>query len=257
MKVVRQEELGQDNSQQFNMMPLVEVTQLPSGFIAYPEGVKISYRPYVFGEIKKFNQSNMSKLNAYELAMQGVVVEGMPKDDITFADMLYIALLRKISSLGDTSFSVSFKCGKCGKTNTVSVEHKKVSFVDMEVKKLPIEVTLSNDKLITFGLFTYGNYKELTKLNRMNDDMYAMALTAKNMSAQEAYETMYNAPVEDGALFDYVDRLQYHNIAPMEFTCKEEGCGHKTRVRLTGGDVLIGPFRKSDEYVKSRVRFGV
>ena len=108
MKVVRQEELGQDNSQQFNMMPLVEVTQLPSGFIAYPEGVKISYRPYVFGEIKKFNQSNMSKLNAYELAMQGVVVEGMPKDDITFADMLYIALLRKISSLGDTSFSVSF-----------------------------------------------------------------------------------------------------------------------------------------------------
>lgn len=257
MKVVRQEELGQDNSQQFNMMPLVEVTQLPSGFIAYPDGAKISYRPYVFGEIKKFNQSNMSKLSAYEMAMQGVVVEGMQKDDITFADMLYIALLRKISSLGDTSFTVSFKCGKCGKTNTVSVEHKKVSFVDMEVKKLPIEVTLSNDKLITFGLFTFGNYKELVKENRMNDDLYAMALTAKNMSAKDAYEAMYNAPVEDGALFDYVDSLQYHNIAPMEFTCKEEGCGHKTRVRLTGGDILIGPFRKSDEYVKSRVRFGV
>ena len=257
MKVVRQEELEAQKHQQFEMLPLVDVTQLPSGFISYPQGVKIQYRPYVFGEVKKFNQANMGKLATYELAMQGVEVTGMDKDDITFADMLYISLLRKISSLGDTSFSVSYRCCVCGNINTVSVEHRNVAFTDIKVEKMPIVVTLDNGTKMEYGFFTYGNYKTLLKENKLKDDMYAMALTVRNMPAKEAYERMYNASLAEGALFDYVDELQYHSIAPMEFVCKEEDCGAKTKVRLTGGDVLIGPFRKSDEYVKSRVCFGV
>lgn len=255
MKVTRQEDIPQQENKAFDMLPTIEVTQLPSNFIAYPKGVKIHYKPYVFGEVKKFNQSNLSKLDTYQMAMSGVEVTGMPLDALTFPDVIYIALLRKISSLGDTSFSLSYHCSSCHKLNTVNIDHKNVGFTDMEVKELPIVATLENGTELEFGLFTYGNYKTLTNLNKIDDDMYAMALTVKNMSTEEAYKTIYNASLKDGAILDYVDRLQYHNIAPLDLKCKE--CAHPNKVRLTGGDVLVGPFRESSGDVESRVRFGI
>lgn len=263
MKVIRQEELDKQPTPQpnkgFEMLPQIEVTQLPSGFLSYPKGVKIQYRPYVFGEIKKFNQSNQSKLDTYQMALDGVSVTGMPIDSLTFPDVIYIALLRKISSLGDTSFSLSYKCRYCDKTNTVSINHTNVGFTDMEIKELPIVATLSNGTELEFGLFTFANYKALQEKTRsnptINEDMYAMALTVQNMSADDAYQAIYNSTLKDGAILDYVDHLQYHNVAPLTLKC--EGCKHGNKVRLTGGDVLIGPFRESPEYVKSRVRTGV
>lgn len=79
--------------------PEIEVKELPSKFLPYPKGTKITYRPYLFGEVKKFNQGQQSTSQAWALIASGIKCS-FDVNELTLSDLRYIGLLRKISTFG-------------------------------------------------------------------------------------------------------------------------------------------------------------
>lgn len=262
MEVIRHEEVGKVASQQsdkglgekLRFFPEMIAEILPSQFKVYPKGTVIKYRPYAFGEIKKFNQSGKSMLDVFQTAMEGVTVEGMKLEDITYSDALYVSLLRKISSLGDTRFKVTYICSSCGKPVTDSVESTKIGFDELNVPKLPVIAELSTGSL-AFSPMTYGSFIKLAKDKNTNDEVAILAMMCVNKSFDEAYNLIYNASAGEGMVLEHVDKLLYHGLQRIKFKCGN--CGQEDKVALDGRDALIGPFCELDQYVKSRVRFGV
>lgn len=240
--------------EKLRFFPEITAGVLPSQFKAYPKDVIIKYRPYAFGEIKKFNQGGKSMLDVFQMAMDGVTVEGMNLDDITYSDALYISLLRKISSLGDTRFKVTYICSSCGKPVTDAIESTKIGFDELEVPELPVVVEMSSGAL-HFKPMTYGSFIKLAKEKKTNDVIAILAVMCTNKPYDEAYNLIYNASAGDGMVLEHVDKLLYHGLQRLPFKCGN--CGFEDKVALDGRDALIGPFRELDEYVKSRVRFGV
>ncbi|MFA5542234.1 MAG: hypothetical protein WDA47_00530 [Bacilli bacterium] len=255
MDIVRHEELkNQPKDEKLRFLPEITVTELPSHFKAYPKGTVIKYRPYSFGEVKKFNQGGKTMQDIFQMAMEGVLVEGMDKDDLTYSDALYLSLLRKISSLGDTKFKVTYICSECGKPVTESIESTKIGFDELDIPALPVVAELQQTTL-EFKPFTYGKFIQLVTEGKIEDEVATMAAMCSNKLFQEAYDIIYNCSTSDGVILEHIDRILYHGTKRLKFKCGN--CGKEDRVALDGRDALISPFRKSDELIKSRVRFGV
>ncbi len=262
MEIIRQEELNKVTAQQtskspsdkMQFFPEITAEMLPSQFKAYPKGTVIKYRPYAFGEIKKFNQGGKSMLDVFQMAMEGVTTEGIKLDDVTYSDALYISLLRKISSLGDTRFKVTYICSSCGKPVTDAVESTKIGFDELNVPQLPVIVEIASG-VLHFRPLTYGNFIKLAKEKKVDDEVAVLATMCTNKPYEEAYNLIYNASAGDGMVMEHVDKLLYHGLQRIKFKCGN--CGQEDKVALDGRDALIGPFCELDQYVKSRVRFGV
>ena len=76
-------------------------------FKPYPKGVKISYRPFTFGEIKQYSQSVFDPSSKFKWLLQGIEVEGMNKEDLTVCDFTYITLLRNLNTFSEVNKKTS------------------------------------------------------------------------------------------------------------------------------------------------------
>lgn len=236
-----------------SLIPQLQVDILPSTWLPYPSGGSITYHPYVFGEIKQFNQSKFRGKARLEFIMQGIETS-FPKEDLTLADMLYIGLMRKISTLGETQTKITYICAHCGESNEFILLNSDLAFDDILAKKLPVIASLS-DGDYHFTPLTMKSYMELLDQGLHNETIPTYAKMCINRPYEKAYERFYAANSEDGAILEAVDELLYHGITPMEKICSK--CGGLTQVEVEGGEILISPFCEYSEFITGRIRFGV
>ena len=65
-KIVK--DISNKSSSNKSFVPDLIVRELPSKFKSYPEGVEISYKPYLFGELTYLGESNLTKWDGWDFS---------------------------------------------------------------------------------------------------------------------------------------------------------------------------------------------
>ncbi|MDW7551287.1 hypothetical protein J8Z24_21580 (plasmid) [Pseudoalteromonas sp. SCSIO 43201] len=236
---------------------MVKVAQLPSRGLAYPVGTEIHYKPYTFGEVKMFSQAQgtMSSAKSTEKILNGISVEGMDREDITFFDFLYIALLRRLSTMNAVEFNLNVECPQCQHSVQHQFGWENLQFEDLAAPKLPVIADLCGMTDVKFKPLTVGQYLELTRRNA-DEDPVAIAAMQSSLDYKLAYNLFNNAIGDDAATLEDIDKFLYHDLKPMAVTCANTECGIVFSASLDDEAALINPFRKSEPTTGSRVRFG-
>lgn len=247
-------------------LPEIEISpsQLPSRGIPYSRGSIVKYRPYTFGEIKKFNQSKVSARETFEMVLEGISCS-FDKSALTISDVLYLGLLRKISTLGSSKISVPVICNKCGALQNEILDlgssSSVLEFEDMSAPELPIIVTLSNNQDYEFSPLTMKDYYlALEKNIEFTDVLALMALQCRNQTYEHTYKMIQEAYPVDRLLLEEVDKLMFHELKPIKIKCKkhlgDRSCGNEIQVALDGGAALLLPFREHEKSTSDRIHFG-
>lgn len=245
--------------------PEINVTDLPSNFKSYPSDAIISYRPYSFGEINRVSQSNFSYKQVIDEVLKGVKTS-FNIYELTFADYLYIALLRKLLTLGGNKFVVQYRCERCGSIRKFESSIDKIDFDDLRnIPQLPIVINLG-EKELHFTPLTINDYITLLSKKLENDIIAGLAIQIRNIKFDEAYKIIDNCNnIEDMNLLNEVDSMLFHGIKPISIICdnvvKNDDnsmtmCGNKVNLSLDGGEVLLLPFRTDSTSERNRIHFG-
>lgn len=237
-------------------LPEIQVTSLPSQFKSYGKDAKISYVPYLYGELVRFNQSKMSDEEKCQQVLSGIRTS-FDRMDLTFPDFLFLGLLRRMSTFGSNKFNISFVCQSCGNRSTIQIMDSEIEFDDLNIPALPVVVTLSNSKELHFGPLTVRDYFDLLRNEKTDDEEYVMAKQVKNFNDQEALEVINGITGKDISLLQHVDRYLYHGIKDIPTECRNEECKARVLVEIGEDSTLIYPFRESKPASRDAIRFGV
>ena len=234
------------------------VDSLPSKCLSYPEGFEISYRPYSFGESKKLSQSKLSVKEHIDFVLNGVNIKGLKsKYDLTYADFLFISLLRRISTVETPTVNISFPCKKCNTPNTFQLSIDDLEFQDSELPKLPIKVSIKGKEL-KFTYFTLAHYIEAQKANKLQDNMYMLAKSCFNLPFKEAYNIITDPTLsfDDGSVLDLVEVQLFHGLKPKEYVCQNGECGEINLIQPEIEKMVISPFRDEEGSIRDRISYG-
>ena len=104
----------------------ISVKRLPSNFLSYPDDVKISYKTYRWGDVKKISNTKYEEKTLIPFISLGIKVSSVAEpefqiNDLTLSDFLYIGLLRKICTFGTEKFQLATACTKCKSTITKEI----------------------------------------------------------------------------------------------------------------------------------------
>lgn len=255
-----------------NYLPTINVNDLPSKFKPYPKGVEISYTPYTFGELKKFSQSKLSVKQRYEFILEGVTVSGMPKEKLTFSDFLFLALLRKLSSVGVGEISIKYPCNKCGFENSNNIKLDTLDFNDIEAPELPAYLTINGNDM-EFSPLTVEDFFMLFKEGKDKDSVAITAVQCRSHQFRAAYDIIYKANPEDSDLLNELDKMFAHSLKSLKFKCQNKEapvtevldgveieklvhCDYENIVELEDPGLIIQPFRGDGGTAKNRIQFG-
>jgi len=251
------------NNQGFIPTSKVEFEALPSKGKSYPHTASISLRPYSFGEVKRISDSKLSVGDKLATIVSGINTD-FDKSKLTFADITYLGMIRKLNTLGTLSANYPFNCPKCGASNTKVFTQKDIEIEDLEVSELPLVVTMSNGESYEFGPIDYsdmlildqGRYDKLTSTNNMLTDKVAVyTLLCKNKSFADAYKffaTTTNA--EDQEILEEIDKMLNHDVKPLNANCGE--CKTAVVLPLKNAIDLVLPHRSEEGSIRNRISFG-
>lgn len=248
----------------------LDISKLPSRGVPYPKDAKLKYRTYSFGEVQKSSISNMTALETVKTALSGIETSGFDKHLLTLFDILYIGVLRKVSSMSDLKFEMPYVCRTCNKTTKSIFTHNDIEFKDMEsiVTELPLIVEINNRE-VHFSPMTVkdfmalhgGRYSKYLKDGHV-DKLAVHTLMIRNMEFADAYKFLegINDP-EDIEMLQEVDKILLHDLKPLKAKCTEkddsgEVCGSENSLKLEGREALLQPFRGRAESRRAKIRFG-
>jgi phage FluMu protein Com len=247
----------------YDSLPIIKVNSiLPSGGYNYPEGYSISYRPLVFSELNKISSYDIGFDDMVKIILSGIHTS-FNKEDLTFFDFTFLALLRKIATLGDSKVKVVIRCPKCDQKNTftinVSSDEKTTSirFWDVKYDDLPIKAQLSfgeeEGKWYEFNPLTIKQYLVLSSLG-LNKDRSAVLAAQSNENFEEMYKKIEFSYGDDDLILREIDDLLTHGIKPIPGKC--DNCNTVSLIKIDDSKVILRPFRKPKDITKDRIRFG-
>ena len=253
----------------------LDINKLPSRGLAYPEGARLKYLTYTFGEVQEASTSNWDIVDSVKLALKGIICEGFDKYQLTVLDVFYIGILRKVSSMNELKFEMPYICRGCMKRTKGVFTQNDIEFRDIDeaVKKLPIKAEIGG-KQLDFSPMTVKEFLDIQSGRYANiigkkDEMNKMAIYAtmiKNLPFKEAYELLItNRNNDDNEVLEEIDRLLLHDMKPLITTCQEEvidmdgnksKCGFENALKLEGREALLRPFREGKRPVRDRIWLG-
>lgn len=248
----------------------INIADLPSRGVAYPKDAKVRYRTYSFGEVKMSSVSTPEIVQLVEGTLKGIETEGFAKDQLTFLDVLYLGVLRKVSTTQGGIYTIPFTCEECGEQGEAKFSEKSLEFTSMneEVTELPLVVTIAGRE-VHWAPLTVKDFLLLQK-GRWKKDIIGgeperssmLALEIKNMEFKEAYDLLFNLRNDDDiAVVEEVDSMLMHDLKPIESVCKADKdgriCNHTNKITLAGREAIIRPFRDGKSSARSRIRVGV
>jgi hypothetical protein len=143
-----------------------------------------------------------------------------------------------------------------------------LEFTENAIPELPIIVEFSFGK-VEFGLFTIRDLEKMK--GKPLSGAYSLACCVRNMTADQAYGYFQNARGEDFEVLDYIDKIIYHGLEPVEVICpnyitpedeyfdreeEREPCNHIFTISLEDSHTLVLPFRESQKSARDKIQFG-
>ena len=246
---------------------VIEASQMPSKFLPYPEGTRISYRPYTWGEIDAYNESKFSVAASLEKMLDGVETVGVAKRDITVADALWLANLRRLSTFKTNEFTVTVAHEMDGSRHTSRFSLEDMDFKFLDVPALPIEVdvvclsgsgkSVLRKQTMRFMPLTVGMYAELESKTKDIKSRHVMAAQCVDMDYEDALRTINDSTQESMLVLQEVDALLKHEVAPVTVKYEVRGEEYSRTVEIDDPHSLVRPFRRRDVSKKHAIRFGV
>lgn len=234
----------------------LSVRELPSKGLTYPEGGFIKYRPYSFGEVKKTSgDKNISTKDGFLKVLEGVECN-FDKNILTVSDVLYIGLLRKLSTLGSVKVTVPYKCESCSTENREVINTQELEFEDIKFDRsnqFPVIAELSTGTY-QFKPLTISAFFNAIDAGKGNDEVGLIAACCVSHSFENSYKVVDGALGEDAEIINEVDSLLYHGLKPVPSKCRK--CGNIIQIELDGGQALVLPFRETRTTARNRIRFG-
>lgn len=228
---------------------------LPSRNLQYPKGIEVYYKPFSFGELIKFNNSNLDEPEVYRFILEGIEVIGMDKYDLTFYDTVYLGWRRKTASMGSSVLDAKSFCPNCDYRNTSLLELDKLDFEDSDIKALPVKCKICDIEL-KFKFITIKDYIELFNQNKHKDILSIYAKSIINKNFDEAYEILDNATGNDIDKIGLLNSILYHGVRDLGVECLE--CKHKYDIKVTDSSEveLLKPFRSKEDIIRDEISFG-
>ena len=254
-------------------LPLKEIklANLPSKGLPYPEGVKVEYRTYTFGETKMESASSGSSVRAVKRALNCITTTGMERGKLTILDLFYLGVLIKMSSEGASEFTMPYICWKCGHDTVHKFSQGDLDFKDIDesVIELPLKVVMKDGKELHFSPMTAQQYIDLysgrfneTFPKKKPDGVAPVATLIDNMPYASAYKYLTKiTDAEDRELINDIDKMLMHEIKPLTFKCSntlenEAVCNAELSLKLEGKEALLKPFHGRATSTKSRIFYG-
>ena len=238
-----------------SIAPFIQVTDLPSHYLSYPDNVNISYQPYSFGEVEQLSLLENAPLSKkIEFASKGIKVEGMDLLDLETADFTYLLILRQMSTFDQHKFNIDFKCPHCQKDNKYQVTTADIEFNEISdrIKSLPVQVNLSTGIPLQISGITLRDQIELDKIQSPTL-LDVIAYRIKNFSIKESKEILQN--INNGEDIDLLQYLSEELDFDTQFiVAKCEHC-KKEDIKVELGDMLelATPFRRDASSVLDRI----
>lgn len=243
-------------------LPFVEIygDSLPSKGLLYSlenENWSIKYRPFTVGEVKKISQSNLSDKDKFIATLEGIDCN-FDQRLLTLADVMYISLLRRISSFGDNGFIISTKCHACSERARKTVKETKLEYRDIKAPSLPLKFKLDDGTLLEFFPMTIGRYFDALDQNHTHNDLRLLSYCCSNMEPKEVFDYFNGKEIEQDLLdsLKKIDDYLDHGMLPIEVECQNEECKAITKVVPAGGQALLLPFRGDKSDSKHSISFG-
>lgn len=252
-----------------HILPLYEVSSLPSNFLGYPKDITISVRPFSFGEQVNMLKSGMREKDLFKSILEGVTCN-YPKNLLTPQDVMFLGVYRKLVSTKHDKITVESVCPECAKKNKSDLTLKQLQFKQPEFKQIPLKVNLEH-YTIWFKLLSVKDF--LACVKEHNAEPLAMLISQVDkiydnekqdyidMKRSDSYETIRGiiggaTDFDKEVLDEVADILSDYGLKPVDVECDDEFCKHKYQADLEDKTVLVYPFRDSEKSARSRIELG-
>ena len=245
---------------------------IPSRYLAYPEGTQISIRPLMFGEVLEFTERYNDPINYYNFLAETGVVEGIDFWEITTGDWQYIELSIISISYATPSFTIPGPpCDKCSKADDKKDQTIVAALPFNKKPQLPKEYTA---KLIPTDLV----------FNTVDDgvnDAISVDLESGNSVTLDFFRLKHYLSMLENDLTGMTEEIVQitkldlkKDVTYIDYTCLEEAyrmlnhglddkvmlkcpaCGDTKEEEVDWGSSSLIPFRPPSNIIRDRIHVG-
>jgi hypothetical protein len=238
---------------------LMEIDNLPSRNLLYPEGTKIYGKHLGVGELKKLTTVTESNVNVVINDIIRSSIKGINFEDILTEDKLYIVLWLRANTFVNSGYSVPFRCYKCDKESTFDFKVDNININHIKDKNITTEMLpLTNGDILTFKYMTVGDEIAIEKFKGSirnlqleldeTDLTYAFMISAingKQMWALDKLKYIKSSPEIYSQIKSWVKRHTFGVSDILSVTCNS--CGGTAPAAVSFREEFVIPDFKFPE----------
>lgn len=257
VRIITRDQIKQNESLDIkpieSLSPYIIVEELPSKFLPYPQGSKISYKTFSYGELEQWANTSLGEEDKIKLALSGIKTEGFEVQDLDLQDFYYIMMLRKLSTFNSPRFKLNFECPHCNHSTTVTPELASIEFGELElIDEIPLLVEMSDKTVLEFKPMTVSDYLRFRKENLEDSKLNRLALQVRNKNFNEALQYIKDSTnIDDMEILDELDNLLNFGNQKITVNCTE--CNNPVTIPIMGVSALAEPFRKQVRSLKDSI----
>lgn len=257
VRIITRDQIKQNESLDIkpieSLSPYIIVEELPSKFLPYPQGSKISYKTFSYGELEQWANTSLGEEDKIKLALSGIKTEGFEVQDLDLQDFYYIMMLRKLSTFNSPRFKLNFECPHCNHSTTVTPELASIEFGELElIDEIPVLVEMSDKTVLEFKPMTVSDYLRFRKENLEDSKLNRLALQVRNKNFNEALQYIKDSTnIDDMEILDELDNLLNFGNQKITVNCTE--CNNPVTIPIMGVSALAEPFRKQVRSLKDSI----
>lgn len=225
-----------------------EITNLPSKGKLYPEGTRITGRPFTVREVKKLATMNE---NNYHQVIKDVLsgcIRGINIDSIVVSDKIYIIFWIRANTYKDANFTTPYTCEHCGRETeyTFDVGAFEFTYLSETFKPSDLTIQLMNGSILELSYLTIADEDRISRfrvsmksgLSQYDDLDIAIAsmirtINGKPTNIKSACEYIDGIdPSSWAQLSSFVSKIDFGVQPVIDAECRYQDCRGVSQVKV-------------------------
>ena len=222
----------------------LQITNLPSKYLRYPEGSILYGKPLDVPQLKKMSTMTPDTASTIIDDILKSATRGIPIEEIMISDKLYILLWLRANTYPESGYSIPFVCSSCEKQSTYDfkVDDIDINYIRDDINfEEPLELSTGD-----FVVFKYPRVKDEIRIQRFkdsvrkayskyDDDTLSMvtainSVNGKNMTVMETHDFLNNTKIYS-QIKGYISDFNFGISSVLNVKCNS--CGGQTQTGIT------------------------